>query len=338
MALSIAMGLCGVVVSLWTKMPISIAWSTPGAALLASATIPEGGFPVAVGAFLVSSILIILAGLWRPLGRIIAAIPASLANAMLAGILLALCLAPVHAVVAEPLTAGAVVLTWLAMTRIARLYAVPAAAMVAIAIIAWQAPSLGGFQALPEPVLIKPEWTVAGIIGIALPLFLVTMASQNIPGLAVLKANGYEPKAAPLFTATGVFSVLAVPFGGHAVNLAAITAAICAGPDAGEDPRQRYWAAVVSGLAYVGFGLTAGLVTDFAATDPLLIQTIAGLALIGALAKSLEGAMSVAQDREAAAITFLVTASGIAVAGISAPFWGLLAGAVTLLVTRLKSR
>ena len=338
MALSIAMGLCGVVVSLWTKMPISIAWSTPGAALLASATIPEGGFPVAVGAFLVSSILIILAGLWRPLGRIIAAIPASLANAMLAGILLALCLAPVHAVVAEPLTAGAVVLTWLAMTRIARRYAVPAAAMVAIAIIAWQAPSLGGFQALPEPVLIKPEWTVAGIIGIALPLFLVTMASQNIPGLAVLKANGYEPKAAPLFTATGVFSVLAVPFGGHAVNLAAITAAICAGPDAGEDPRQRYWAAVVSGLAYVGFGLTAGLVTDFAATDPLLIQTIAGLALIGALAKSLEGAMSVAQDREAAAITFLVTASGIAVAGISAPFWGLLAGAVTLLVTRLKSR
>lgn len=339
MALSIAMGVCAVGVSLWTRMPVSIAWSTPGAALLATSGLPEGGFPVAVGTFVVAAGLVIASGVFRPLGRLIAAIPGSLANAMLAGILFSLCLAPVKAVAADPAGGLAIAVTWLVMARVKRLLAVPAAAIVAIAVILLKAPA-GGMELghmLPSPVLVMPAFTFASIIGIALPLFLVTMASQNIPGLAILKVNGYTPPAGPLFAATGVFSLAAAPFGGHAVNLAAITAAICASDEAGPDPRRRYWSGVVSGVAYVGFGLIAGVVTAFASLSPLLIQAVAGLALIGAFSSAVHAAMARLDEREAATLTFLVTASGIAFFGISAPFWGLIAGAGVLAATRWRT-
>ncbi|MBC8130918.1 MAG: benzoate/H(+) symporter BenE family transporter [Rhizobiaceae bacterium] len=337
MALSIAMGLCGIFLSLATKMPVSVAWSTPGAALLVSSAVPAGGFPVAVGAFVAAAVLVVVSGFWRPLGRLIAAIPASLANAMLAGVLLPLCLAPVRAVVADPVAGLAVVGTWLAMTRIRRLLAVPAAAIVAVAMIVLKTPagSFGIAHVLPVPVLITPVFTVESLLGIAFPLFLVTMASQNIPGLAILKINGYEPNPGPLFSVTGLFSLAASPFGAHAVNLAAITAAICAGEEAGADRTKRYWSGVVSGLGYVAFGLAAGLVTAFAGLSPLLIQAVAGLALLGALSSSLHGAMERTEHREAAAITFLVTVSGTAILGISSAFWGLVAGAVVLGVLRV---
>ncbi len=329
MAVSVAMGLCGIVLSLRRRMPISIAWSTPGAALLAGTAVPEGGFAVAVGAFLLTGALIVLAGLWRPLGRAVAAIPPALANAMLAGVLLPLCLAPVRAVAEVPMLALPVVLAWAATARLHRLLAMPAAVLVAIGLIAATLPLPEGVGAAawPAPVLVLPAFDAAAIAGIALPLFLVTMASQNIPGIAVLNANGYRPEPGPLFTTTGVFTLLGAPFGAHAVNLAAITAAICAGPEAHPDPARRWLAAVVAGAGYVVLGLTAGAAAAFvAAAPPVLIQAVAGLALLGALGAALLAALSAPAEREAALVTFLVAAAGLSILGIGGAFWGLVAG------------
>ena len=327
MALAIAMGVCAIVLSLWRKEPISIAWSTPGGALLASSAMPDQGFGAAVGAFLVSGILIVAAGTWKPLGRAVAMIPASLANAMLAGVILHLCLAPMTAVSAEPALALPVILVWAVVWRFWRLYAVPAAVAATIVLLFAQGTATGPDHILALPVLVWPVWSTPAMIGLALPLFLVTMASQNIPGMAVLSVNGFRPPAGPLFQVTGVFTLLAAPFGGHAVNLAAITAAICAGPDAGPNPAKRYWAAIVAGLGYVVFGLLSGAATGLiAASPPGLIEAIAGLALLGSLGGALLGAVNAPEGREAAVITFLVTASGMSFFGVSGAFWGLLAG------------
>jgi benzoate membrane transport protein len=327
MALAIAMGVCAILLSLWRREPISIAWSTPGGALLSSSAMPDGGFPVAVGAFLLSGALIVLAGLWRPLGRAVAAIPSSLANAMLAGVLLSLCLAPMRAIAVTPAIALPVILTWAVVWRFWRLYAVPAAVLLMVVLLAFQGTAAEHVRWLAEPVIVMPVWSTAAMIGLALPLFLVTMASQNIPGMAVLAVNGYRPPAGALFQVTGLFTLFAAPFGGHAVNLAAITAALCAGPDAHPDPTKRYWAAVVAGATYVCFGLLAGAATSLiTASPPILIEAIAGLALLGALGGALMGAVNDAEGRKAAVITFLVTASGLSFFGISGAFWGLLAG------------
>lgn len=340
MALSIAMGALGVLLSLWTRMPISIAWSTPGAALLATTGMVEGGFPAAVGAFLMSGGLIVLAGFWRPLGRAVAAIPPALANAMLAGILLGLCLAPVRAVAQFPAEGLAIVLVWALVARWKRLLAVPAAVAAAAAIIAATVSVDPGAPTTiwPSPVTVAPAFSPAAAIGIALPLFIVTMASQNVPGMAVLNANGYRPELSPLLRATGVGTMLAAPFGGHAVNLAAITAAICANPEAHPEPRRRYWAAVVAGLAYMALGLTAGAATAFMSiSPPVLVEAVAGLALLGALGASLQNALADADRREAALVTFLVAASGLTILGIGGAFWGLLAGGALLLLARWRS-
>lgn len=340
MALSIAMGALGVLLSLWTRMPISIAWSTPGAALLATTGMVEGGFPAAVGAFLMSGGLIVLAGFWRPLGRAVAAIPPALANAMLAGILLGLCLAPVRAVAQFPAEGLAIVLVWALVARWKRLLAVPAAVAAAAAIIAATVSVDPGAPTTiwPSPVAVAPAFSPAAAIGIALPLFIVTMASQNVPGMAVLNANGYRPELSPLLRATGVGTMLAAPFGGHAVNLAAITAAICANPEAHPEPRRRYWAAVVAGLAYMALGLTAGAATTFMSiSPPVLVEAVAGLALLGALGASLQNALADADRREAALVTFLVAASGLTILGIGGAFWGLLAGGALLLLARWRS-
>jgi benzoate membrane transport protein len=341
MALSIAMGLCGILLSFKTRQPISIAWSTPGAALLASTAAPEGGFAVAVGAFLVSSLLIVIAGLWKPLGRAVAAIPAPLANAMLAGVLLHLCLAPVEAVHDSPVLGLAIVVTWALVAKWRRLLAVPAAVIVTVIIIALtvDVSHLDVTALWPQPIWVTPQFTPAAVVGIALPLFIVTMASQNIPGIAVLNVNGYRPDPGPLFSVTGLFSLLTAPFGGHAVNLAAITAALCAGHDAHPDPARRYWAAAASGAFYVLFGLAAGAATAFiSAAPPILIQAVAGLALLGALGSAMLGAVAEAKDREAAIITFIVTASGFSFFGISGAFWGLLAGGAVYALTHWRVR
>jgi len=339
MAVSISMGVCAIWLSLKTKLPISVAWSTPGAALLATTGAVEGGFSAAVGAFLVCGVLLVAAGVWKPLGRWVAAIPAPLANAMLAGVLLSLCLAPVKAVAELPYLALPIIIAWALMTRINRLYAVPVAVVVtAIAVGLTTEVTVGELGNLwPDPILVMPSFPPQAMIGIALPLFIVTMASQNIPGMAVLNANGYRPNPSPLFATTGLFSLFSAPFGGHAVNLAAITAALCAGEDAHPDPARRYWAAVVSGIVYVVFGLMAGAATAFiSASPPVLIQAVAGLALLGALGSSLMAAVSEARDREAAIVTFLVTASGLTFVGVSGAFWGLVAGGAVMALARWR--
>ncbi|MGA1802422.1 benzoate/H(+) symporter BenE family transporter [Rhizobium sp. HT1-10] len=342
MVLSIAMGLCAIVISLSTKLPVSIAWSTPGAALLASTGAISGGFPAAVGAFLVCAVLIIVAGLFRPLGRAVASIPSPLANAMLAGVLIGLCFAPVKAIAFNPLLGLPIVLAWIVVGAFKRLWAVPAALAAFVLVLAFGiempagAMSTIGQSLLPHIELVQPLFSVAGLVSIALPLFIVTMASQNIPGIAVLKVNDYNPKPGPLFAVTGLFSLLSTPFGGHAVNLAAITAAMCAGRDAHADPDRRYWAAVVAGIVYIIFGLLAGAVTAFVAlAPPILIEAVAGLALIGAFSASAMAAYQQPENREAAAVTFLVTASGVSFGGISGAFWGLIAGGMMMALQRL---
>jgi benzoate membrane transport protein len=341
MALSIAMGLCAILLSAWTRLPVSIAWSTPGAALLASGAAAPGGFAGAVGAFIICAGLILLASVWKPLERLVTRIPPALANAMLAGVLMALCLAPARAVTVSPGPALAIIGVWFTVLLVRRIYAVPAAVLVAAGIIIWGlAP--GAFdkaEIMATPRLILPEFSLAAIIGISLPLFLVTMASQNLPGIAVMQANGYAPPAGKLIRVTGLFSLASAPFGGHAVNLAAITAALCAGPEAGPDPARRYWAAIVGGAFYVLFGLFAGgVIALVEASPPLLVETVAGLALIGSFAAAMAGAMADPARREAAALTFLVAASGLSFGGIGGAFWGLLAGLLALGATQLLAR
>ncbi|MFN0043225.1 MAG: benzoate/H(+) symporter BenE family transporter [Alphaproteobacteria bacterium] len=339
MAASIAMGVGGVYLSLTTRLPISVAWSTPGAALLVTTPALPGGFPEAVGAFVLAGLMIVLTGCWARLGRLVGSIPPAIANAMLAGVLLGLCLAPMRAIGQAPLLGLAIAATWAVTGIFSRLFAVPAAVATAMALIAWTTPVPEiGLATLPQPVFVMPSFSMSGAIGIALPLYLVTMASQNIPGMAVLNANGYHPAPGPLLRATGILGTLAAPFGSHAVNLAAITAALCAGPEAHADPTRRYWAAAASGIAYIAFGLAAGAVTAFIVASPaFLIEAVAGLALFGALGAALGAALSKVEHREEAVVTFIVTASGLSAFGIGGAFWGLVAGGAMLGMKRLRS-
>lgn len=339
-AVLVLMGLCGLLLTWRLRQPISVVWSTPAAALLASSSVPVGGFAAAVGAFMVTGLLIVLAGRWRLLGRAVAAIPPALASAMLAGILLSLCEAPMRAVAAFPVAGLSIVVAWALVARLRRLLAVPAAVLVAaVAVLATthvSAQAIGPLWTLPVPV--TPSFSVAAAVGIGLPLFVVTMASQNIPGFAVLAVHGYHPPPGPVFTATGVFSLLGAPFGGVPMNLAAITASMCAGPDAHSDPARRYWAGISASVLYVLFGFGAAAATGFvSAAPPVLIEAVAGLALLGAFGGSLMQAMHEPRDREAAAVTFLVTGSGVGFFGISGAFWGLLAGSAMLALMRWRA-
>lgn len=333
-ALTLGMGLLGIALSLVWKMPIAIAWSTPGAALLIATGTVEGGFSAAVGAFMVAAILTVLAGLWRPFGRAVASIPMPLAAAMLAGILFNLCLAPIQAVAEMPMLALPVVIVWALTLKFARIWAVPAAVLATAIVIALSTDLPSGLlTAAPTPILVMPSLTFDAIIGIAIPLFVVTMASQNIPGLAVLNTNGYRPAVGPIFISTGLVSGIGAAIGGQMINLAAITAALCAGPDAHPDPAKRYIAAVAGGAFYVVLALGAGLAAAFVtAAPPLLIQTVAGLALVGSLASALIGALEGERLRLPAILTFITAASGLTLFGIGAAFWGLLVGGAMMLV------
>jgi benzoate membrane transport protein len=337
MALCLGMGLLSIVLSLRTRQPINIVWSTPGAALLLGTGVPQGGFGVAVAAFLVSAALIVLAGLWRPLGRAVAAIPMPVASAMLAGVLMELCLAPVQAVARLPALALPVVAAWALGWRFARRYAVPIAVLVTALLVALatKLPPGALAQVVARPVFVAPVWNALPVIGLAVPLFIVTMAAQNVPGLAVLRGNGYAIPVGPVFVATGVVGAVLAPFGAMGINLSAITAALCAGPEAGPDPARRWLASVAAALTYMAMGLCAGFAAAFiAASPPLLIQAVAGLALMGTLAGALATALAAEADRLPAVVTFVTTASGIALFGIGAAFWGLLAGGALLVLER----
>ena len=338
-AVGLSMGLSAVWLAWRQRQPISIAWTTPGMALLAATGPVAGGFPAAVGAFLTVAALVMATGLWTPLGRWIAAIPKPLANAMLAGLLLKLCLAPLLAIGAAPGLGLLVLATWAVVGRFARFYAVPAAVAVALAAMALDPPLSGALPADPWPslVAVTPVFTWEAMIGLALPLFVVTMASQNIPGLAVLATFGYTPRVAPAFLTTGFASAVTAPFGAPTVNLAAITAAMCAGPDADPRPERRWQAAVAGGVGYVLLtavaAITAALVTR---SSPILIEAVAGLALIGAFGGSLMAALQVEEERIPALVTLLTTASGLSFFGIGSAFWGLLLGGAMHLLHRRR--
>ena len=337
-AVTAGMGLLSILLSVTSRQPITIAWSTAGGALLAATAAPAAGFPAAVGAFLVAAGLIVAAGVWRPFGRAVAAIPTPLAGAMLAGVLFELCLAPVKAVATMPALALPVVLTWAVALRVARLYAIPIAVAVTAIIVATATPLPAGTlsAAWPRPVLVMPVFSLDALIGIALPLFIVTMATQNVPGLAVLSANGYRPDPGPIFVWTGLGSVATALLGGHSLNLAAITAALCAGPEAHPDRAKRWIAPVASGITLLGIAAGVGFAAAFiAASPPLLIQAVAGLALLGSLASALSTALARDEDRLPAIVTFITAASGIAPFGIGAAFWGLISGGVLMILLRL---
>lgn len=339
LAVTLAMGAATVLLAWRTRLPITVAWSTPGAALLATTGTAAGGWPEAVGGFVLCGVLLAAVGLWRRLERWVRLIPVPLANAMLAGVLVDLCLQPVLAVADRPLLVGPVVLVWLVLLRFSPRWATPAAMGLAVAL----AVASPGVRALdPGALLPSPTWTTpalswSAVVSVAVPLFVVTMASQNIPGVAVLAGFGYTAPLRPVMLVTGAGTVLAAGFGGHAINLAAISAALAAGPEGGPDPRRRWRAAVVAGLGYLVLGAASAAVAAVALAAPAgLIAAAAGLALVGTLASSLAGAFSPTMHREAAAVTFLVTVSGIAVGGISAAFWGLLAGTATHLALRAR--
>ena len=340
LAVCVVMGVTTIVLSVRTRTPVLLAWSTPGAALLVSAGPPDGGWPAAVGAFVACGVLLALTGLWGALGRAIARIPVPIASAMLAGVLLPLCLAPVRAAVDIPLAAGPVIGTWALLTVGARRWAVPGALAVAVVVVLVSEPlQAGPTGALPVLAGVVPAFSPAALIGIAIPLYVVTMASQNVPGMGVLAAYGYRPPLRPVLVATGAATVAGAPFGAFAVNLAAITAALTAGPDAHAEPARRWIAAAASGVAYLGLGLGAGLATALVASAPSgLIEAVAGLALLGALGGALTAALDGPALREPAVVTFVVSASSVTALGVSAAFWGLLAGLALLGLQRVGSR
>lgn len=318
------------------RTPVTLAWSTPGAALLVSTGAVAGGWPAAVGAFLVTGLLVVLTALVPGLGDLVGRIPPALARAMLAGVLLPLCLAPVTALAHSPVLVAPVVLTWLVLLRLARRWAVPGSLAVALVVVVLDARDvLSGLPLLPVVDLTAPAWSAGALLSVALPLYVVTMASQNVPGAAVLAANGYRTPWREALGVTGLGTLLVAPAGGHAVNLAAITAALAAGPEAGPDPARRWWAALSGAATYVLLGLGAGALTAVvtAAADGV-IQAAAGLALLGALAAALGEALADPAEREPAVVTFVVAASGVVVLGIGAAFWALLAGLMLRAVLR----
>jgi benzoate membrane transport protein len=340
-AICIAQGLLSIGLSWRYRIPVSIAWSTPGSVLLAATGLIEGGFPAAIGAFVLAGALIVAAGLVRPFGRLVSSIPPVLASAMLAGILLGLCLAPARAVGLEPALAIPIVLVWAFVGRIWKIWAVPTAVLTAVALIVWTAPSDGWSidHITPDITFVWPSFTLQGLVSLAIPLFIVTMASQNLPGIAVMKANGYQPPVRATFVSTGIASMMVAPFGGHTLNFAAITAALCAGPDAHPDPSRRWIASVSAGLSYLVLGLGATLAAALIAiAPPVLIQAATGLALLGAFGGALSGATAVPAHRDAAMVTFVTAASGLSFLGIGAAFWGLIAGGAFMLLNRKWSR
>lgn len=340
LALGLGMGLTCSLLSLRYRVPIVTAWSTPGAALLATSgaglTIEE-----ATGAFLVSAALVTLVGFSGWFERAMDRIPVPIASGMLAGVLLRFGLGLFTAMSTQLTLALAMFLAYLAARRLAPRYAVIVALLVGVAIaLAQGLLHVDAVRlALARPVWVTPRFTPGAVVGVALPLFVVTMASQNVPGVAVIRASGYTVPISPLIGWTGLVNLALAPFGAFTVNLAAITAAICMGREAHEDPRRRYVAAVFAGIFYLIVGIFGATVVALLLAFPAeLVAAIAGLALLATIGNGLASAVGNENQREPALITFLVTASGIAPAGIGSAFWGLVAGVMTLAILRAAGR
>jgi benzoate membrane transport protein len=328
LALGLGMGVTCIGLSLRFRSPILTAWSTPGAALLATSLV---GLPMgeAVGAFLFASALIALCGVTGWVEALMRHIPKALAAGMLAGVLLRFGIDAFTALGRQFALVGLMLAVYLAGRHLRSRYTVP---LTFLAGLAWSGAN-GLIRvdaidlALAAPIFTAPTFSLSTAIGVGLPLFIVTMSSQNVPGLAVLRANGYRTPASPLIAWTGLAGLVLAPFGGYQFNLAAITAAICMSPEADSDPQRRYLAAVWAGIFYVITGLLGATVASlFTALPGELVAAIAGIALFGTIGGSLAGALAEEKEREAALVTFLVTASGLTLFGIGGAFWGLVLG------------
>jgi benzoate membrane transport protein len=327
-ALGIGMAITSIGLSLYYRNPVLTAWSTPGAALLVTG-LSGLSMNEAVGVFLFSSMLITLTGVTGWFEKIMQHVPRSLAAAMLAGVLLQFGLALFNALETQIFLVSAMLGTYLIAQRLLPRYVIPLALLIGL-VIAWMQGLLkldGLDWELASPVFMMPEFSLSALIGVGIPLFIVTMASQNVPGIAALRANGYETPASPLIGWTGLTGVVLAPFGGFSYNLAAITAAICMGKEADPDPEKRYLASVWAGLFYLLTGLFGATVAAlFTAFPGELVMAIAGLALLGTIGNSLAISLAETHGREAALLTFVITASGITFLEIGSAFWGLIIG------------
>jgi benzoate membrane transport protein len=327
-ALGIGMGLTSIGLSLYYRAPVLTAWSTPGAALL---VIGLSGYSLAeaVGIFIFCSALLLICGATGWFDKLMRLVPQSLASAMLAGVLLQFGLKLFDVLESRVLLVGLMLLTYLLARNLLPRYVIPTVLAVGCVVAYVQGEmqlDSVGWQ-ISHPVWVSPEFSLQALIGVGIPLFIVTMASQNVPGIAVMRANGYQLAASPLIGWTGLTGIVLAPFGGFAFNLAAITAAICMGKEAGLNPDKRYWASVWAGGFYLLTGIFGATVAAlFAAFPSALIMAIAGLALLGTIGNSLAASLAEEKGREAVLITFLITASGISLMGIGSAFWGLLIG------------
>lgn len=336
-ALGIAMGVSTLLLTLWYRAPVLTAWSTPGAALLVTGlqglTLPE-----AIGVFIIANALIVLCGVTGLFARLMQVIPHSLAAAMLAGILLRFGLEAFARLGDHFLLCGGMLLAWLILKRIAPRYAVIAALIVGAIIALLEGDIVTSSLAMAPvlPTFIAPQFSLAHSLGIAVPLFLVTMASQNAPGVATMKAAGYDVPVSPLIVVTGLLALLFSPFGVYSICIAAITAAICQSPDAHPDAAKRWLAAAAAGIFYLLAGVFGSSITGMMAALPTSgIQMLAGLALLSTISGSLYQALNHESERDAAVVTFLVTASGLTLWGVGSAFWGLIAGGICYTVLRL---
>jgi len=332
LALGLGMGVTCIGLSLYFRAPVLTAWSTPGAALLATSLV---GIPMneAIGAFLFDSLLLTIFGFTGWVDTFMKHVPKSLAAAMLAGVLLRFGLDAFVSLRAQPALVGVKLLIYLGGRRLNSRYTIP---LTFLGGLLWAAQ--GGLihaealsLTLAQPIFTAPTFSVSTLIGVGIPLFIVTMASQNVPGIAVLRTNGYQTPVSPLIGWTGLTGLLLGPFGGYQFNLAAITAAICMSPEADRNPERRYLAAVWAGIFYLVTGLLGATVAGlFTALPKELVAAIAGIALLGTIGNSLTGALLDERERDAALITFLVTASGLSLLSIGSAFWGLAFGLIVL--------
>ena len=333
-------GLLSIGLSWRYKMPISIVWSTPGAALLISSGTLGLPFSSAVGAFIVTGLLLLLTGLWPALGRLVSSIPRPIASAMLAGVIFNFCIAPFKSAAVFPWIILPAVLVWLVLYKYATIWATPAAMVIIFTLTAIdRGISVNPAEILPHVEFVAPTFDLAAIVSIGLPLYLVTMASQNIPGIAIMKSFGYEVPFKQVMTATGLAAVVAGFFGGFSMNLAAITAALNANDHAHPDPKRRWLSSVYGGYVYLIIALLSGVTVAFVLQAPHeLVLAAAGIALLGTIVSALSAAVEVVELRLPAMVTFLVTASGLSAFGIGSAFWALLAGLLVWGWLALKKR
>ena len=321
-------GLLSIGLSWRYKMPISIVWSTPGAALLISSGTLGLPFSSAVGAFIVTGFLLLLTGLWPALGRLVSSIPRPIASAMLAGVIFNFCIAPFKSAAQFPWIVLPAILVWLILYKYATVWATPVAMVIVFALTAIDLGiTVDPSEMLPTIEFVAPTFDLAAIVSIGIPLYLVTMASQNIPGIAIMKSFGYEVPFKPVMAATGISAVVAGFFGGFSMNLAAITAALNANDHAHKYPARRWLSSVYGGYVYLLIALFTGATVAFVLQAPRdLILAAAGIALLGTIVSALSVAVEVVELRLPAMVTFLVTASGLSAFGIGSAFWALLAG------------